>query len=101
VELHIEIILYLTCYDDFLGPCMRTFDDLSQIWIFVHLFELRCSCGKMAQNYPKWSKMLKIGQNYPKTPTNLQHLQTVQIQNHIIASLCCFGSFGVILGDLG
>ena len=42
MDLHIEIILYSTFSGDFLGPYMRTFDDLSHVKVFVNLFELQC-----------------------------------------------------------
>ena len=51
---------------DFLGPFMQTFDDRSHVLTFVYLYELQCSCGKMAKmahNGPNWLKMVP---NHPK-----------------------------------
>ena len=104
MELHIEIILYSTCNDDFLGPCIWTFDDLSPIWIF-HLFELRCSCGKMSQNNPKWSKMLKNLPQLSKNTYKVNNITNTKSKNCLsvlfLAILGNLGWFGVILGNIG
>ena len=44
---------------DFLGPFMQTFDDRSHVLTFVYLYELQCSCGKLAQNGSKLPNMTK------------------------------------------
>ena len=40
MKLHIDIILYSTFSSDFLGPYMRTFDDISHVLIFIQHFDL-------------------------------------------------------------
>ena len=54
--------------NDFLWRYMTTFDNLSHVFIFVHLYELQCSCVKMAQNGLKWSKIAPNFQKFPKLP---------------------------------
>jgi len=40
VKLHIDVVLYSTFSSDFLGPYMRTFDDVSHVLIFIRHFGL-------------------------------------------------------------
>ena len=111
VPLHIEKISYSISPGDFLGPYVITFDDLSHVLISVHLYEPQCSCKngpKMAQNSPKWSKMVQNGQKLPKMahifPKIIQHnpkLPKADIVIHYGPFCVRFGNFGSFRGHLG
>ena len=78
---------------DFLGPFMQTFDDRSHVLTFVYLYELQCSCGKLAQNSSKWQKITK---GCPKL-LNMPILGNVGLFWLILGK---FGLFWVILGNI-
>ena len=101
MQLHIEIILNSTFPCDFFGQYMRTFDDLSQVLLFVHQYELQCIFGKIVQNDPKLlPKWPKIVQNRPIKP-KINHNDPKQSILAILGVLGHFGSFWIMLGNVG
>ena len=62
-KVNIDFISYLCFLGDFLGPFLRTFENLSYVLTFVHFYKLQTCCGKIAQKGPKWPKKVN---NDPK-----------------------------------
>ena len=83
---------------------MWTFDDLSNVLNLFHLYELKCSFGKIALNGPKSPKItqnhpksLKIAQNHPNDPKLFQKypiLSNIYIMGNLGQLSSIFENFG-------
>ena len=84
VEKDIEKIMYSTFSGDFLGPYMRTFDDLSHVLIFVHPFELQWVSGYLGPFWAIFYNHTWAQINEQKLKHDLNHQMSAHMvkQNH-------------------